>query len=115
ARRLSRDDCPEGLRYHRAPFRGARRAAADQGWRAGEAGRRGAEGACADSRGELVMTRMVQVSIAGDVTEAEELQAILRQAGIESELETAVDHHPSANDDVPQTVLVPEPSPAAAH
>jgi hypothetical protein len=54
------------------------------------------------------MTRMVQVAVAGDVTEAEELQTILRDAGIESELETAVEHHPSAVDDTPQKVLVPE-------
>jgi len=60
------------------------------------------------------MTQMVQVAIAGDVTEAEEIQAILREAGIESELETAVDHHPSATDDVPQRVLVPESSLEAA-
>jgi hypothetical protein len=54
------------------------------------------------------MTQMVQVAIAGDVTEAEELQAILREAGIDSEVEPAVDHHPSANDDVPMKVLVPD-------
>jgi hypothetical protein len=30
---------------------------------------------------------MVQVAVAGDVTEAEEIQGILREAGIESELE----------------------------
>jgi type III secretory pathway lipoprotein EscJ len=30
---------------------------------------------------------MVQVTVAGDVTEAEEIQAILEAAGIESELE----------------------------
>jgi hypothetical protein len=33
------------------------------------------------------MTRMVQVAVAGDVTEAEEIQVILREAGIEAELE----------------------------
>ena len=33
------------------------------------------------------MTPKVQVAVAGDVTEAEEIQAILREAGIESELE----------------------------
>ena len=33
------------------------------------------------------MTRMVQVAVAGDVTEAEEIQGLLRGAGIESELE----------------------------
>ena len=60
------------------------------------------------------MTQMVQVAIAGDVTEAEELQAILREAGITSELESAVDHHPSATDDVPTKVLVPESSLEAA-
>lgn len=60
------------------------------------------------------MTQMVQVAIAGDVTEAEELQAILNEAGIDSELETAVEHHPSATDDVPQKVLVHESSLEAA-
>jgi ribonuclease Z len=35
------------------------------------------------------MSRMVQVATAGDVTEAEELQELLRNAGIEAELETA--------------------------
>jgi hypothetical protein len=33
------------------------------------------------------MTSMVQVAIAGDATEAEEIQAILTEAGIESQLE----------------------------
>jgi hypothetical protein len=60
------------------------------------------------------MTRMVQVAIAGDVTEAEELQTILHEAGIETELETAVEHHPSATEDAPQKVLVPESSLEAA-
>lgn len=60
------------------------------------------------------MTQMVQVAIAGDVTEAEEIEAILREAGIESKLESAVDHHPSDTDDVPQRVLVPESSLEAA-
>ena len=54
------------------------------------------------------MTRMVQVAVAGDVAEAEEIRTILRDAGIVSELETAVEHHPAATDDVPQKVLVPE-------
>jgi hypothetical protein len=35
------------------------------------------------------MRAKVQVAVAGDVTEAEEIQAILREAGIESELEQA--------------------------
>jgi hypothetical protein len=56
------------------------------------------------------VTRMVQVALAEDVTEAEELQAMLQAAGIDSELETAVDHHPTSNDDAPQKVLVPESS-----
>jgi hypothetical protein len=51
---------------------------------------------------------MVQVAVAGDVAEAEELQTILRSAGIDSELETAVEHDPRATDDLPQKVLVPE-------
>ena len=54
------------------------------------------------------MTRMVQVAMAGDVTEAEELQAILHAAGITSELEIAVEHHPRETEDAPQKVLVPE-------
>ena len=48
------------------------------------------------------MGRMVQVAVAGDVSEAEELQEILRAAGIESELSSALDD--------PLTVLVPEAS-----
>jgi hypothetical protein len=48
------------------------------------------------------MGRMVQVAVAGDVSEAEELQEILRSAGIESELSSALDD--------PLTVLVPESS-----
>ena len=56
------------------------------------------------------MTRMVQVAMAGDVTEAEELQTILRSAGIDSELEVAVDHHPRETEDAPQKVLVDEGS-----
>jgi hypothetical protein len=60
------------------------------------------------------MTRMVQVAVAGDVTEAEELQDILRAAGIDSVLETAVEHDPTATEDVPQKVLVPEGSLEAA-
>ena len=48
------------------------------------------------------MTRMVQLAIAGDVTEAEEIQQILSAAGIESDLESA--------QDVPLTVMVPESS-----
>ena len=42
------------------------------------------------------------MAVAGDVTEAEELQEILRAAGIESELSSALDD--------PLTVLVPESS-----
>jgi hypothetical protein len=60
------------------------------------------------------MTRMVQVAVAGDVTEAEELQTMLAEAGIEAELEVAVEHHPSETEDAPQKVLVPEDSLEAA-
>ena len=60
------------------------------------------------------MTSMVQVALAEDVTEAEEIQAILEAAGISSELESAVDHHPSETEDTPQKVLVPESSLEAA-
>ncbi|MFN2628329.1 MAG: SPOR domain-containing protein [Gaiellaceae bacterium] len=49
------------------------------------------------------MTRMVQVAVAGDVAEAEEIQEILRNAGIESELKTAPE-------DDALSVIVPESS-----
>ena len=54
------------------------------------------------------MSGMVQVALASDVTEGEELQAILSEAGIDSQLEPAVEHHPRETDDVPTKVLVPE-------
>ena len=46
------------------------------------------------------MSAMVQIAIAGDVTEAEELQELLRAAGVESELTTL--------DDEGLGLLVPE-------
>jgi hypothetical protein len=49
------------------------------------------------------MTTKVRVAVAGDVTEAEEIQAILREAGIDSELEPAEEADALA-------VLVPEES-----
>ena len=49
------------------------------------------------------MARMVQVAVAGDVAEAEEMQAILRNVGIDSELD-------AQGPDDPLTVLVPEDS-----
>jgi len=48
------------------------------------------------------MTSMVRVAVAGDVTEAEEIQEILRSAGIESEIADGEDDSVS--------VLVPEAS-----
>lgn len=54
------------------------------------------------------MTRLVQVAVAGDITEAEEIRTILRDAGIVAELETAVEHHPREVEDGPQKVLVAE-------
>ncbi len=60
------------------------------------------------------MTRMVQVALAEDIAEAEEIQSILRSAGIDSQLETAVEHHPRSTEDAPQKVLVPESSLEAA-
>jgi hypothetical protein len=56
----------------------------------------------------------VQVALAEGVSEAEEIQALLAEAGIDSELETAVDTHPRAVDDAPQKVLVAEDSLEAA-
>ncbi len=37
------------------------------------------------------MTELVQVAVAGDVAEAEEMQAILKAAGIDAELQAGVD------------------------
>ena len=54
------------------------------------------------------MSSMVQVALTRDLTEAEEIQSILQSAGIESELEAAVEHHPAALDDAPTKVLVAE-------
>ena len=52
------------------------------------------------------MSAMVQVAIAGDVTEAEELQELLRAAGVQSELTTL--------DEEGLGVLVPEDKVEAA-
>jgi hypothetical protein len=52
----------------------------------------------------------VQVALAEDIAEAEEIQAILKAAGIDSTLEPAVEHHPSAIEDAPLKVLVDETS-----
>lgn len=60
------------------------------------------------------MSSMVQVALTRDLTEAEEIQSILQSAGIESELEAAVEHHPAALDDAPTKVFVPESSLEAA-
>lgn len=49
------------------------------------------------------MARMVQVAVAGDTAEAEQLQELLRSAGIEAEIGTE-------GEDDPLTVLVPEDS-----
>ena len=50
---------------------------------------------------------MVQLSVAGDVAEAEELQEILRNAGIDATLG-------AEGEDDPLTVMVPESSLEAA-
>jgi hypothetical protein len=60
------------------------------------------------------MTRLVQVAVAGDITEAEELESILKAAGIDTKFEPAVDHHPAETEDAPQKILVPEASLEAA-
>ena len=53
------------------------------------------------------MTGMVQVAVAGDVTEAEQLEELLRNAGIEATIE-------AAGEDEPLIVRVPEGSLEAA-
>jgi hypothetical protein len=60
------------------------------------------------------MAAMVQVAVTRDLTEAEEIQTILRSAGIPSELQLAVEQHPTALADGPQKVLVAEESLEAA-
>jgi type III secretory pathway lipoprotein EscJ len=54
------------------------------------------------------MTSMVQAAVAGSIDEAEEIKALLAEAGIEAHIETAVVHDPAGTEDVPQRVLVPE-------
>ena len=54
------------------------------------------------------MSPMIQLTVAGDVGEAEEIQAILASAGIPSELASAVEHHPREVDNTPTKVLVPD-------
>jgi type III secretory pathway lipoprotein EscJ len=46
------------------------------------------------------MTELVQVAVAGDETEAEEMQALLHAAGIDAEIDAGADD--------PFTVRVPE-------
>jgi hypothetical protein len=54
------------------------------------------------------MTQLVQVTVAADPTEAEEIQTMLHAAGISCEIEQAVEHHPTGLEDAPQRVLVSE-------
>jgi len=54
------------------------------------------------------VSRLVQVTVAGDVAEAELLQELLSAAGIESRLEVATEHDSEVTDDPPLKVLVPE-------
>src|SRR5579862_4845970 len=56
---------------------------------------------------QAAMSRMVQIATAGDVTEAEQIQDLLRDAGIDAEIETAV-----AEDGL--NVMVPEAALEAA-
>jgi hypothetical protein len=53
---------------------------------------------------------LVQVTVAGTVAEADEVQSVLSSAGIACELESAVDEHPDAHGDTdtPVKVLVAE-------
>ena len=54
------------------------------------------------------MTRLVQIAVAGDVAEGEQLQELLTAAGIDSHLEPAIEHHETALEDAPLKVLVEE-------
>lgn len=53
------------------------------------------------------MTEMVQLTVAGSIDEAEELKALLTQAGIESTLESALEEQPDEHEDAPVRLLVP--------
>ena len=54
------------------------------------------------------MTKLVQIAVAGDVAEGEQLQELLTSAGIDSHLEPAIEHHETALEDAPLKVLVSE-------
>jgi len=54
------------------------------------------------------MSALAQLTIAETVADAEEMLSILSEAGIDAQLEPAVEHHPREVDDIPQKVLVPE-------
>ena len=54
------------------------------------------------------MSALAQLALAETVADAEELVAMLSEAGIDAQLEPAVEHHPRDVDDIPQKVLVPE-------
>ncbi|HWQ25052.1 MAG TPA: ribonuclease Z [Gaiellaceae bacterium] len=69
---------------------------------------RGGARASSPALGSPAMTRLVQVAVAGDVAEAEQLKELLSAAGIESHFEVAAEHGPGALDDPPLKVLVPE-------
>jgi hypothetical protein len=60
------------------------------------------------------MTRLVQVAVAGDVAEAEEIQEMLATAGIDASLETSVDEVAGVPDTEHVKVLVEETSVDAA-
>jgi hypothetical protein len=54
------------------------------------------------------VTNLVQIAVAGDVAEGEQLQGLLTAAGIDSHLEPAIEHHETALEDAPLKVLVEE-------
>ena len=54
------------------------------------------------------MTRMVQVAVAAGADEAEAIESMLQAAGIECELEAAIETDPADHEDTPQKMLVPE-------
>ncbi len=53
------------------------------------------------------MSDLIQVTAAGNVIEAEELERILAEAGITATLRAAADEHPDGHGDGPVHVLVP--------
>ena len=90
----------------RSPERAVSRAGGARARRPGREARSCGRGSLHGGCRVTGMTELVQVAVAGSVDEAEELQALLTQAGIDATLEGAVAEHPEEHGDVPVRLLV---------